>query len=69
MPRVFTAQQVAEARDLIRVLDGKQRIGALIVSVVDEPFFSASNREHVKVANAIEERLVDQDLLPLFTEL
>jgi GTP-sensing pleiotropic transcriptional regulator CodY len=61
-------QQVPEARDLIPVMDGKKRIGTLIVSVVDEPF-SASNPEHVKIANAIEERLVDQDLLPLFTEL
>jgi hypothetical protein len=68
LPRVFTAQQVPEARDLIPVVDGKQRIGTLIVSVLDEPF-SASNPEHVKIANAIEERLVDQDLLPLFTEL
>ena len=49
----------------VPVVDGKY---TLIVSVVDEPF-SASNPEHVKIANAIEERLVDQDLLPLFTEL
>ncbi|MGP8438951.1 immunity 52 family protein [Paraburkholderia fungorum] len=68
LPRVLTAQQVPEARALVPVMDCKQRIGTLIVSVIGEPF-SASNPEHVKVANAIEERLVDQDLLPLFTEL
>jgi len=68
LPRAFTAHQVPEARDLIPVMHAKQRIGTLIVSVIDEPF-SASNPEHVKIANAIEERLVDQDLLPLFTEL
>lgn len=49
-------------------IDVTYRVGTLIVSVVDEPF-SASNLEHVKIANAMEERLVDQDLLPLFTEL
>ncbi|CAE6794193.1 hypothetical protein G2912_23610 [Paraburkholderia aspalathi] len=68
LPRVLTAQQVPEARDLIPVMDGNQQKGTIIVSVVDEPF-SAGNSEHVKIANAIEVRLVDQDLLPLFTEL
>jgi len=68
LPRVLTAAQVPEARDLIPVMDGKRQRGTIIVSVIDEPF-SATNKEHVAVANAIEKRLVDQDLLPLYTEL
>jgi len=59
---------VPEARELIPVMDDRQQRGTIIVSVIDEPF-SADNPEHVKVANAIEVRLVDQDLLPLFSEL
>jgi hypothetical protein len=46
----------------------RQAVGTIIVSVTDEPF-SDENPEHVKIANAIEIRLVDQDLLPLFTDL
>ncbi|MEG0886526.1 MAG: Imm52 family immunity protein, partial [Janthinobacterium sp.] len=38
-----------------------------IVSVTDVPF-SDENPEHVKIANAIEIRLVDQDLLPPFAD-
>jgi len=68
LPRILTVQQLPEARELIPVMDGMRQMGTLIVSVVDEPF-SASKPEHVKIANDIEKRLVDQDLLPLFTEL
>ncbi|SDQ19479.1 Immunity protein 52 [Paraburkholderia fungorum] len=68
LPRVLTTAEVPEARDLIPVMEGKQQKGTIIVSVIDEPF-SAANPEHVRVANSIEIRLVDQDLLPLFTEL
>lgn len=73
LPRVLTAQQVPEARALVPVMDqgergqGKQ-LGTIVVSVTDEPF-SDENPEHVKVANAIEIRLVDQDLLPRFADL
>jgi hypothetical protein len=31
--------------------------------------FSVDNKEHVKIANAIEVRLVDQDLMPLYADL
>ena len=73
LPRVLTAQQVPEARALVPVLknDNKYKenqIGTIIVSVTDEPF-SDDNPEHVQIANAIEIRLVDQDLLPLYTEI
>ncbi|SAL29542.1 hypothetical protein AWB64_02522 [Caballeronia sordidicola] len=68
LPRVITTRQVPEARDLIPVMQGKQQKGTIIVSVIGEPF-SVENPEHLKVANAIETRLADQDLLPLFTEL
>ena len=68
LPHVLTPAQVPEARALIPVMrDGKQR-GTIIVSVTDD-VFDVNNREHVKVANAIEIRLADQDLLPRFVDL
>lgn len=75
LPRVLTVQQVPEARALVSVMsegDGKKQepvqLGTIIVSVIDEPF-TDDNPEHVKIAHAIEIRLVDQDLLPRFAEL
>ncbi|WP_083505761.1 immunity 52 family protein [Aquabacterium parvum] len=73
LPRVLTVQQVPEARALVPVMgkdaNGKDRqLGTIIVSVTDEPF-SDENPEHVKIANAIETRLVDQDFLPRYSEL
>jgi hypothetical protein len=53
----------------LKLLDvDKNQLGTIIVSVSDEPF-SLDNPEHKKVANDIEIRLVDQDLLPRFTDL
>ncbi|RFP28736.1 immunity 52 family protein [Duganella sp. BJB476] len=73
LPRVLTVQQVPEARALVPVAgkDAKgneKQIGTVIVSVTDAPF-SDENPEHVKIANAIEIRLVDQDLLPRYVDL
>jgi hypothetical protein len=75
LPRVLTVQQVPEARALVPVMtegDGKKQkpvqLGTIIVSVTDEPF-SDENPEHVEIANAIEVRLVDQDLLPRYADL
>ncbi len=69
LPRVLTAQQVPEARALVPVLGtDKKQIGTIIVSVTDGPF-SDENPEHVEIANAIEIRLVDQDLLPRYADL
>ncbi|MCC8402731.1 immunity 52 family protein [Paraburkholderia sp. MMS20-SJTN17] len=68
LPHVLTPTQVPEARALIPVMrDGKQQ-GTIIVSVTDE-VFDVNNRAHVKVANDIEIRLADQDLLPRFIDL
>ncbi|MCC8402935.1 immunity 52 family protein [Paraburkholderia sp. MMS20-SJTN17] len=68
LPHVLTLAQVPEARDLIPVMrDGEQQ-GTIIVSVTDE-VFDVNNREHLKVANDIEIRLADQDLLPRFVDL
>jgi len=72
LPRVLTVQQVPEAAALVPV-SGKDEQGSdiqrgtIIVSVTDAPF-SDANPEHIKIANAIEIRLVDQDLLPRFGE-
>jgi hypothetical protein len=75
LPRVLTVQQVPEARALVPVMtegDGKKQmpvqLGTVVVSVTEEPF-SDENPEHVKIANAIEVRLVDQDLLPRYADL
>lgn len=73
LPHVLTAQQAPEARALVPVMGkdekGKDKqLGTIVVSVTDEPF-SEGNPEHVKIANAIEIRLVDQDLLPRFVDL
>ena len=46
----------------------KKQVGTIIVSVTDAPF-DVNNPEHVKIANAIAIRLVDQDLLPRFADL
>ncbi len=73
LPHVLTAQQVPEARALVPVMGtndkgNEKQFGTIIVSITDEPF-SDENPEHVKIANAIETRLVDQDLLPRYTDL
>lgn len=73
LPGVLTIQQVPEARALVPVMGedekGKEmQLGTILVSVTDEPF-SEENPEHVKIANAMEIRLVDQDLLPRFVDL
>lgn len=64
LPISIEARQVPEASDVIKIMDekGKTQRGSLIVTVA-EPF-DMQNPEHIKKANAIETRLVDQDLLP-----
>jgi len=69
LPKIITMQQVPEARALIPIPDtGKQQTGTIIVSVTDA-VFSLDNPEHIEIANRIEIRLVDQDLLPAYAEL
>jgi Immunity protein 52 len=69
LPRVITAQQVPEARQLLPVVaaDGTQR-GTIVVSTTEGPY-SDDNPEHLAAAHAIETRLVDQDLLPRYADL
>lgn len=69
LPRVLTIGQVPEAAALVPVAGAnKKQIGTIIVSVTDAPFCD-ENPQHVKIANDIEIRLVDQDLLPRFEDL
>lgn len=69
LPQVLTLQEVPEAGALVPVLgEKKKQTGTIIVSVADEPF-SSDNPEHVKIANKIEVRLVDQDLLPRYADM
>ncbi len=65
----LTAKEVPEAPMLVPVTrNGKAWVGTIIVSVVGEPF-SLDNPEHIKAANDIEIRLVDQGLLPRYADL
>ncbi|MDN4055963.1 Imm52 family immunity protein [Massilia sp. YIM B02763] len=68
LPFKIDSQQVPEAAQIITIMDdaGKKQFGTLIVTV--EETFDMENEEHVKRANAIETRLVDQDLLPTNAE-
>ncbi|AMR79841.1 Imm52 family immunity protein [Cupriavidus nantongensis] len=69
LPTILTEQHVPEARALVSVLDeNNKQIGTIVVSVTDAPF-SGTDPEHVRSANAIEVRLVDQDLLPRYIDL
>ncbi|MFV8486632.1 Imm52 family immunity protein [Ralstonia pseudosolanacearum] len=68
LPQAITVQQVPEAGALLPVLgDKKRQAGTIIVSVTDAPF-SDLNPEHVRIANKIEVRLVDQGLLPRYAD-
>ncbi len=71
LPKVITAQQVPEARALVPVMTKDKKPvqkGTIIVSVIDEAF-TDQNPEHVKIANEIEIRMVNEDLLPLHKDL
>ena len=68
LPTVLTVQQVPEAAALLPVMgEPHKQAGTLIVSIADAPF-SADNPDHVRIANKIEVRLVDQDLLPRYAD-
>lgn len=68
LPRVFTAQELPEARALLPVFDGKARLGTIIVSVTDA-VFDDNNPEHLQIARAIETRLVSNDWLPTWAQM
>lgn len=65
LPRAIAAAQLPEAADLVPVMKNGRQNGTIIVSISDAAF-SVHNPEHVKIANAIEVRLADQDLLPRY---
>lgn len=68
LPRRIEIEQVPEARMLRHVRDLNGTEGTIMVSEIDE-LFSADNSDHVTVANQIEIRLADQDLLPKYADL
>lgn len=69
LPRIITAEQVPEAEALIPLpAPGKKQTGTLIVSVANE-VFSLDNPRHIEVANQIELRLVDQDLIERYEDM
>lgn len=63
LPRAITHEELPEATELVPVMENGRQKGTIIVSVSDD-VFSIDNPDHVKIANAIEIRLADQDLLP-----
>jgi hypothetical protein len=63
LPKTISSTQLPEAAELVPVMEGDKQRGTLIVSVADE-VFSVDNADHVRISNAIEVRLADQDLLP-----
>ncbi|MEX3955973.1 Imm52 family immunity protein [Trinickia sp. EG282A] len=62
LAKIVTTEQLPEAAGLLPVMEGDKQRGTIIVSIANE-VFSVDNPEHVKIANAIEVRLADQDLL------
>lgn len=68
LPVRIEIDQVPEARMLRHVKDLNGREGTIIVSEIDD-VFSVDDPEQVRVANQIEIRLADQDLLPRYAEL
>jgi hypothetical protein len=69
LPKVLTVQQIPEARALLPVIqENKTQIGTIVVSVTDAAF-SDENPEHISIANSIEIRMADQDLLPRYGDL
>jgi len=66
LPLQITASQLPEAALLIPIVHDDKTQGTIVVSTTE--CFQTSNPEHVRRANAIETRLVDQDLLPTMIE-
>ena len=63
LPFAIQRHQVPEAAEVIPVMaDKKKQKGAIIVSMHET--FDVENKTHIKRANDLESRLVDQDLLP-----
>ncbi|MBB2915707.1 immunity 52 family protein [Cupriavidus alkaliphilus] len=63
LPGSITQREVPEAGALVLVVREQWQVGIIIISVVDQ-VFSDLLPDHVRLANSIEVRLVDQDLLP-----
>lgn len=68
LPRILTVQDVPEAGALIPVMKDKKQLGTVIVSVTDA-VFNHRDPEHLKLAQAIETRLVSQDMLPTWAQM
>lgn len=59
---VITPGQLPEAAELVPIMEGDKQKGTIVVSVSDN-VFSIDDAGQVKIANAIEVRLADLDLL------
>lgn len=68
LPRPVADHEVPEAGALLPVIRQQRQIGTIIISIVDQ-IFSDLLPDHVRLANRIEIRLVDQGLLPRYADL
>jgi hypothetical protein len=62
LPTAISREQVPEAAALVPIMANGKQHGTIVVSVSNTTF-SIDNPEHIEIANAIEMRLADQDLL------
>ena len=69
LPRVFTAQDIPEAGAMVPVMKDKKQVGTVIVSVATDGVFDFRDPEQLRVARAIETRLVSNDWLPTWDRL
>lgn len=68
LPRVFTHDELPEARALVPVMNGAGQLGTIIVSVTDA-VFRVKNDDHVRAAHEIEARLLSNGWLPSWAQM
>jgi len=68
LPRILKPRDVPEAQALLPVIKSGKQLGTIVVAVTDA-VFDHGNPEHLKIAQAIEVRLVSQDMLPTWAQM
>jgi Immunity protein 52 len=69
LPLVLTARDIPEAEALVPVMKDKKQLGTIIVSVATDGVFDFRDPEQLRVARAIETRLVSNDWLPTWAQM
>ncbi len=68
LPTALDRTAVPEAAATLPVYDDDKRLGTIVASLADA-IFDERNTDHVRLAHAIETRLVSTDLLPTYVQL